>query len=721
MFFVDETFFVIATIEFLGTIICFLSIVGECIRKSEQYRLSRTMKIVLFLTAICLFTDGISFLISGNPQTHLVPFHRISLYIDCISFIFALYFLACHFLKNEFIKKTQLYSVLINIIRIITGLNCALVTVSQFTSVLYSVDPHNNYTTGPGLYFYAISLLIEAASVILIAIYERKTLKKSIFLEINICAWGLIIGGVLELILGRFPGSNFGLGIGIICIFIIEQIKLNNKVENKPQSFSLSFINFFLFTAIFICVAFLINIVSLMRVAKDNSENNSQVIAQMIGESINNAIMEPITSARTISQSSTVVESLKAEQLSSEIHVNPTLVEYLDSVKNGMGYQLAFAISDQSYQYYNNRGVPRIIDPVNNSHDVWYASFLDSNREYDLDVDYDEDNFNKLSVFVNTRVEDTDGSLLGVCGVGMTMDKLQAVLIEYEERYNIDISLVDSTGLIQVDSNGDNIEVEYLANTSLAKAKSDGFYYEVLNDHIQMTKYMENIDWFIIITDYHPDKIGILHITMPGILAAVIGLLLIVISFLGIHLYQDRIGELIYLKNEHEKYLIRLSKVDELTGIKNRNSFEEYKKELDQTGIVNEKMQIILMDINGLKTVNDKFGHAAGDELIIGAAQCIKDTLGTISDIYRIGGDEFIAISYADNDEIQDQMDRLYSTLLNWSGYMVKELSISIGMVSAIDEPNKSFNELFKIADKRMYADKNEYYRRTGKDRRMSW
>lgn len=54
----------------------------------------------------------------------------------------------------------------------------------------------------------------------------------------------------------------------------------------------------------------------------------------------------------------------------------------------------------------------------------------------------------------------------------------------------------------------------------------------------------------------------------------------------------------------------------------------------------------VTADLNGLKGANDTLGHAAGNELIRGAADCLRAAFGAFGDIYRIGGDEFAAILY---------------------------------------------------------------------------
>ena len=54
---------------------------------------------------------------------------------------------------------------------------------------------------------------------------------------------------------------------------------------------------------------------------------------------------------------------------------------------------------------------------------------------------------------------------------------------------------------------------------------------------------------------------------------------------------------------------------------------------------------MVILDINGLKIVNDTFGHREGDQLIVQGARLIKETLGQLGEIFRIGGDEFVVLS----------------------------------------------------------------------------
>ena len=108
----------------------------------------------------------------------------------------------------------------------------------------------------------------------------------------------------------------------------------------------------------------------------------------------------------------------------------------------------------------------------------------------------------------------------------------------------------------------------------------------------------------------------------------------------------------------------------------------------------------------------------AGDELIKGAADCIKACFGKYGKIYRIGGDEFAAMLLITENQYKEAMTELDKTTANWQGEYVKELSISCGHASAREFPSEDISGLIKTSDERMYAAKDEYYRKSGKDRR---
>ena len=95
-------------------------------------------------------------------------------------------------------------------------------------------------------------------------------------------------------------------------------------------------------------------------------------------------------------------------------------------------------------------------------------------------------------------------------------------------------------------------------------------------------------------------------------------------------------------RKEYEKNLIYISYHDQLTGVYNRRYFEEEMARLNRDGTV--PVTVILSDVNGLKLINDSFGHTKGDRLLKQAAQIISHELRPGDILARIGGDEFAAI-----------------------------------------------------------------------------
>ncbi|MBR4724919.1 MAG: GGDEF domain-containing protein, partial [Lachnospiraceae bacterium] len=130
-----------------------------------------------------------------------------------------------------------------------------------------------------------------------------------------------------------------------------------------------------------------------------------------------------------------------------------------------------------------------------------------------------------------------------------------------------------------------------------------------------------------------------------------------------------------------------------------------------------ENFTYISLDLNGLKTVNDNFGHDAGDRLIKGAADCMVRAFGVYGRVYRIGGDEFAAIVFTDR-SMEDIVSGYRKINEGWSKVNDFDLEVSCGYVSARDYADLSVEELSKLADSEMYKDKEDYYLKNRIDRR---
>lgn len=155
------------------------------------------------------------------------------------------------------------------------------------------------------------------------------------------------------------------------------------------------------------------------------------------------------------------------------------------------------------------------------------------------------------------------------------------------------------------------------------------------------------------------------------------------------------------------------STVDALTQVNNRNAMNE---RMDGFASGEEKlpavMGVVFADLNGLKTVNDQEGHIAGDKLLTRAAALLKIAFGDY-EIYRAGGDEFVVFC---PEITKEKLEQLVSQLRGLCDNTA-DVSFSVGTVLCSGDYN--LYQALQTADQRMYADKEEYYRRhPEKDRR---
>ena len=166
-------------------------------------------------------------------------------------------------------------------------------------------------------------------------------------------------------------------------------------------------------------------------------------------------------------------------------------------------------------------------------------------------------------------------------------------------------------------------------------------------------------------------------------------------------------------KYEKEKY-IYTSNTDGLTKCFNRRAYDVDMENLD----LSSEWAYISLDLNGLKQANDTFGHSAGDELICAAANCMKFAFASYGKIYRIGGDEFVALLTQSVTDLESILQVFNSSIQDWHGKYSNSMSVSYGVVKSTEQDFDSIHSVSKLADERMYKSKYEYYNMSGNDRR---
>ena len=154
-----------------------------------------------------------------------------------------------------------------------------------------------------------------------------------------------------------------------------------------------------------------------------------------------------------------------------------------------------------------------------------------------------------------------------------------------------------------------------------------------------------------------------------------------------------------------------LALIDELTGLYNRRGFLSYANHLlalsnrTQRGLL-----LIYADLDGLKQINDGFGHEAGDKAIMCITKVLQETFRSSDVIGRIGGDEFAIFALEAKTENLDVLrKRLKNNLrLAACNFDTKcKLGLSFGIIYYNPEKPQTIEELLKRADRSMYEEKN--------------
>ena len=187
----------------------------------------------------------------------------------------------------------------------------------------------------------------------------------------------------------------------------------------------------------------------------------------------------------------------------------------------------------------------------------------------------------------------------------------------------------------------------------------------------------------------------------------------------------DSLGEVVRLaffgadisrRREMERELEAMALNDQLTGLYNRRGFFTLAtRELKRAQRSKKNLLLFFIDLDGLKDINDQFGHEEGDRTLTAAAKVLTQTF-RISDITsRIGGDEF-AILVVDADEtlIEKLLLRLYRLINNFNARKTHKSKLALSVGHAVYDPLKpsTLDELISQADQGMYKMKKVKYRR---------
>lgn len=175
-------------------------------------------------------------------------------------------------------------------------------------------------------------------------------------------------------------------------------------------------------------------------------------------------------------------------------------------------------------------------------------------------------------------------------------------------------------------------------------------------------------------------------------------------------LFSTIVGFLIYYNITARYDMKLLSLTDQLTGLYNRRFMDEYYKLIFERAKRNKNLiGFIMLDINDFKSINDTYGHKAGDRALILTAESLRDSCRSTEAVFRMGGDEFLVL--APDLKSEEGLQVIASRIRNNVTRMVEIGGEKINIVPSIGtalypQEGEDFDLVLNLADERMYEDK---------------
>ncbi|HEX7081444.1 MAG TPA: GGDEF domain-containing protein [Gammaproteobacteria bacterium] len=151
-----------------------------------------------------------------------------------------------------------------------------------------------------------------------------------------------------------------------------------------------------------------------------------------------------------------------------------------------------------------------------------------------------------------------------------------------------------------------------------------------------------------------------------------------------------------------------LARTDHLTGLLNARAFEEIARvEISRARRYGHPLTVVYVDVDDFKSVNDRFGHSRGDDVLRAAAGTLKRSLRRSDSVCRIGGDEFVALlPETAADQAEDVIAKLGSSLASAAGELGVQVTFSMG-AAVFTVPPADVDALIRGADSLMYRAKS--------------
>ncbi|MBD8526592.1 sensor domain-containing diguanylate cyclase [Pseudomarimonas arenosa] len=318
---------------------------------------------------------------------------------------------------------------------------------------------------------------------------------------------------------------------------------------------------------------------------------------------------------------------------------------YLAAIQQRYGTVTSFFISDPTRNYYHPNGIITRIEQ-SDPQAAWYFRVKSLAEPYEINVDHDTVNRDRLTIFVNYRAVDESGKFIGVAGVGLSVDAAVKLLDQYQQRYQRQVWFTDSSGRIMLTSAGggpfgarsgqrmQDIPSFAPLFAQMPKVTPGGYTYQIEGaENFLKVSFISELEWYLMVNRNDQGALSGVRRSLYTNLAV-----FILVTIAVLVLAQWVVGRF-------QEHISALANTDLLTGLPNRRSFTLLANQaLLEAGRDQVALSILMLDIDHFKQINDRYGHGVGDSVIAGVASALRENLRA-SDIFcRWGGEEFIVL-----------------------------------------------------------------------------
>jgi diguanylate cyclase (GGDEF)-like protein len=318
------------------------------------------------------------------------------------------------------------------------------------------------------------------------------------------------------------------------------------------------------------------------------------------------------------------------------------LIRYLKEIQDRYHTVTSFFVSDVSRNYYHSTAILKKVDE-NSVEDRWYfrSRDLPEGVDYEINIDSDTADRKSTTVFVNYRVYDYAGAVIGVIGVGLAVDVVKELIESYQQRFQRRVFFIDHSGEITMYGNQFKGEHSIHRRPGLATIAQ-----QILNTpdgafsyrHEGKTVYLNSrlipeFQWQLIVEqEADPAEQRLFNTLLVNLF---LSLMVTAIVFFFVNMMVER----------YQRRLETMATTDKLTGVANREMFELLLEQSIKDSIRRgSAIAVIMLDIDHFKRVNDQYGHLVGDRVLHDIAATIATKIRSSDTLCRWGGEEFTVL-----------------------------------------------------------------------------